>query len=125
MGPRILLVDDEPDTLKVYSDLLRSEGYDVFTAADGEQALSMIDQCKPNAILLDVRLPGKSGVEVARELSRGIEKRDIPIVVLTALTVFPEQDEMARLPGVRRFIYKPCRPRTLLEALSEVFRYRR
>lgn len=119
---KILLVDDEPDTLQTYADLLGSEGYDVAVASNGEQAMKMIDGGRPDLILLDVMMPGKNGVEVARELSGREETREIPIVLITALG--PEND-LESVPGVRRLIYKPCRPRTLLEGVDHVLRYGR
>jgi CheY-like chemotaxis protein len=66
MRPKVLLVDDEPDTLKTYSDILDAEGYDVTTASEGEEALSLIDGYQPDVILLDILLPGQNGIEVAR-----------------------------------------------------------
>ncbi len=119
---KILLVDDEPDTLQTYSDLLTSEGYEVATASSGEQATRMIDGYRPDLILLDVMLPGKNGVEVARELSGREDTREIPIVMITALG---PDSSLESVPGVRRLIYKPCRPRTLLEGVDHVLRYGR
>ena len=121
---KILLVDDEPDTLQVYSDLLSTEGYDVTTAASGDQATRLINGYRPDLILLDVMMPGKNGVEVARELSLRKDTKDIPIVLITALG--PDNEfEIQSVPGVRRLIYKPCRPRTLLEGVDHVLRYGR
>lgn len=125
MKPKVLLVDDEPDALKTYSDILCSEGYEVTVATTGEQALRMIDGYRPDVILLDIMLPGKNGVEVARELSRRSDAGDIPVVMITALNSFPVGDGLDSIPGIRRFIYKPCRPRTLLEGVENVLRYGR
>ncbi|HXX95277.1 MAG TPA: response regulator [Planctomycetota bacterium] len=122
---RILLVDDEADTLRTYSDLLSSEGYEVATASSGDEATGMIDGYRPDLILLDVMMPGKSGLEVARELSGRRETQDIPIVMITALSSVPSPHGNESIPGVRRFIYKPCRPRTLLEGVDHVLRYGR
>jgi DNA-binding response OmpR family regulator len=119
---KILLVDDEPDTLRTYADILATEGYDVTTASDGRQVAAMIDGYRPDLILLDVMMPGKSGLEVARDLSLREDTKDIPIVMITALSTV---NGMESAPGVRRFIYKPCRPRTLLEGVDHVLRYGR
>lgn len=122
---KILLVDDEADTLRTYSDLLSSEGYEVTTASSGEQATGMIGGWRPDLILLDVMMPGKNGVEVARELSDRPDTKDIPIVMITALSPLPPESGIESIRGIRRFIYKPCRPRTLLEGVDHVLRYGR
>jgi CheY-like chemotaxis protein len=122
---KILLVDDEPDTLRTYSDLLSSEGYEVATASSGDQATGMMSGYRPDLILLDVMMPGKNGVEVARELSGRPDAKDIPIVMITALSSSPPGNGIETIPGIRRFIYKPCRPRTLLEGVDHVLRYGR
>jgi DNA-binding response OmpR family regulator len=122
---KILLVDDEADTLQTYSDLLSSEGYEVATASSGDQATRMVNGYRPDLILLDVMMPGKNGLEVAREFSDCHETRDIPIVMITALSPLPAGSGVETIPGVRRFIYKPCRPRTLLEGVDHVLRYGR
>lgn len=116
---RILLVDDEPDTLKVYTDILESEGYEVATAQSGERALELLDRARPDLILLDIMLPGKDGMEVAREIAEREETRDIPIVMITALDAFTTGQWLGAAPPVRRFLYKPCRPRTLLEGIED------
>jgi CheY-like chemotaxis protein len=123
MRQKILLVDDDPDTLRTLADVLESGGYEVTTAATGEEALVMTDGYRPDLILLDVMLPGKDGVEVARELAGRTETRAIPVVLITALEALPEGSDARSIPGVRRFIYKPCRPRTLLEGIDHVLRY--
>jgi two-component system alkaline phosphatase synthesis response regulator PhoP len=119
---KILLVDDEPDTLLTYSDILASGGYEVTTASSGEEATKMIDGYHPDLILLDVMMPDKNGIEVACDLAARREARDIPIVILTALS---SVDGIESVPGVRRIIYKPCRPKTLLEGVDHVLRYGR
>lgn len=122
---KVLLVDDDPDTLKTYSDLLESEGYEVTVAPDGEQALAMINGYQPDVILLDIMLPSQDGIEVARELSERSDAKHIPVVMITALNVFSVGKGLHNIAGIRRFIYKPCRPRTLLEGIDDVLRYRR
>ena len=122
---KILLVDDEADTLRTYSDILSSEGYDVTTASSGDEAARMIDGYRPDLVLLDVMIPGKNGVEVARELSERQDTKDIPIVMITALSAIPSVNGLDTIPGIRRLIYKPCRPRTLLESVDNVLRYGR
>ena len=125
MNAKVLVVDDEPDTLKTYADLLGTEGYDVHTAPSGDRALEMIDGWRPDLILLDIMMPGKDGIETARELSRRAGTTSIPVIIVTALKTFSVGGGLDAIPGIRRFIYKPCRPRTLLEGVESVLRYER
>lgn len=121
---KILLVDDKPGTRQATSDILASEGYEVATAADGDAATRMIDGYRPDLILLDIVTPGNGAHGFAEELSGRADTRDIPIVMITPLSAPPPAAGHA-VPGVRRLIYKPCRPRTLLEGIDNVLRYGR
>jgi DNA-binding response OmpR family regulator len=79
---RILVVEDDPAILRGLADSLRRESYDVLTAADGESALRLIEQKKPDLIILDLMLPRLSGYEVCRRMrSEGL---NTPILMLTA-----------------------------------------
>ena len=68
LPPSLLIVDDYPDALDVWGLYLRAEGFNVLTAADGQSALAEAVRQKPDVIVMDLELPGKSGFEVAREL---------------------------------------------------------
>lgn len=81
---KILLVDDEPDILKMLGLRLKKTGYDVITAIDGEEALDCLAHEKPNLILLDVHLPKLKGDELAERLKRDNNFKHIPIVFITA-----------------------------------------
>ncbi len=125
MKTTVLLVDDEPDTRQMYKDLLESEGYEVSLASSGEEALQRINGYRPDVIVMDIMLPGQDGIQIARELSRRKETAEIPIVMITALNSFWVGSGIAEVPGIRRFIYKPCRPRTLMEGIEDAVRYPR
>jgi DNA-binding response OmpR family regulator len=124
MRSKVLLVDDEEDTRTMYREILESEGYEVTLAETGERALTLVDGYQPDVILLDVMLPGKDGIEVARDLSRRADARHIPIIMITALSSFPVGMGFDSIEGIKRFIYKPCRPKTLLEGIDDVIRYK-
>ena len=122
MNRKVLLVEDDGDTLKCYSDLLVAEGYEVRTARTGEEALGALNGYVPDLILLDIMLPEMSGIDVIRSLSARTNGNAIPVVIVTALDSVPNQEAIEKLPFVKRFIYKPCRPRTLLEGISHALR---
>ena len=85
MKKRILLVDDEPDIVAMLKFRLEKEGYEVITASSGEDCLKEAEEKYPDVILLDVLLPGISGLEVSRRLKANSVTKDIPIIMVTAL----------------------------------------
>lgn len=82
-GPRILVVDDEPDFLKFIDEVLKQEGYVVTTAETGPDGLTQAVASRPDLILLDWNLPGKDGLEVCRALKEDPATRGIPVIMLT------------------------------------------
>ncbi|MDQ3111116.1 MAG: response regulator, partial [Bacteroidota bacterium] len=81
---KILIVDDEPDILEFLSYNLKKEGYEVFTAPDGDQAITTAKKELPHLVLLDVMMPGLDGIEVCREIRSAPGLADIIIAFLTA-----------------------------------------
>src|SRR5580658_9933726 len=84
--PRILVVDDQPDIAALMGELLSMRGYEVVTAADAQQAEAEVQRQAPDLILSDVRMPGKSGYELCRDLKSAPATRLIPFVLITGLT---------------------------------------
>ena len=82
-GAKILLVDDDKNTLETLGDLLEQEGYAVVTAADGKEALNKIDHEEPDVALIDTRLPGIDGYEVCKRMKE-IEGLTTKIIIYTA-----------------------------------------
>jgi len=83
---RVLVVDDLPDNVEILRARLESRGYDVDTAADGEQALAAVHAAPPHVILCDVMMPGIDGYEVARRIKQDASLPFIPIILVTALS---------------------------------------
>lgn len=106
-GRRILLVDDYPDVLQVWSASLNALGYDVLTANTGEQGLEVAQSELPEAIVLDLDLPGISGCELARILKRLPATGAIPLIAATGTSYAPRLDE-ARRSGFDVILIKPC-----------------
>jgi class 3 adenylate cyclase len=82
--PRILAVDDAPANLDILRVRLESQGYEVFTAADGEQALERVAELEPDLILLDIMMPKLDGIEVVKRLKQDAAQRFIPVILITA-----------------------------------------
>ena len=85
MAKEILVVDDARGIRDLLSDLLEGEGYQVTLASNGNEALGLAETENPQAILLDINMPGINGVEVCRRLREGESTRFVPIIMMTAL----------------------------------------
>lgn len=106
MGEPILIVDDNATNLKLVRVLLASEGYDVRTALDAEQALQVLATFAPRLILMDIQLPGMDGLELTRRLKADPAHRDAIIVALTAYAMKGD-DEKAYAAGCDAYVAKP------------------
>lgn len=103
---KILVVEDDPGTLGAISSLLSEQGYRVDKAANGEQALSLLDDGLPDAILMDVRMPGMDGYEVCRKIKTKPETANIPVIFMSAEVHEDERAKGFEVGGVD-FIAKP------------------
>jgi len=82
---KILFVEDETALQKTFGDILKEEGYEIFTALDGEMGLRMAKEKKPDLILLDLILPKMDGFELLGNLKADPDTKDIPVIILTNL----------------------------------------
>ena len=118
-GNKILVVDDEPNIVRSLTFVLNKGGYDVSFARDGEQAMTMIRDSKPNILILDVMMPNKSGYEVCNEIKSDPDLRDIHIVMLTAKGQDDDR-ETALSQGADEYISKPFSPIKILARVKEI-----
>ncbi|MDI7276665.1 MAG: response regulator [Anaerolineae bacterium] len=109
----VLVVEDDPSVSDFVESLLVSEGFEVRLARDGEEALQEIDRARPDLILLDLRLPGMSGVTFLRRL----RERPGPYVPVILTTAAPEETELAKETGAEGVLVKPF---GLAEFMAEV-----
>jgi DNA-binding response OmpR family regulator len=116
--PRILAVDDEPNILLSLEYILEAEGYEVFTARDGEEALEMTEKIRPDLILLDVAMPRMDGYEVCRLLRKKEDLAAIKVVMLTAKGQPLEKRKGLEL-GADEYITKPFGAQDLLDRIRE------
>ena len=116
---RLLLVDDEPDILKLLQKRLEIEGFDVSTAVDGEEALSKVDEVLPELIILDVMIPKLNGYEVCSKPKESDEHKRIPVVMFTAKG--QTQEHLAGLMfGADAYISKTCEFAVLLDQIKSL-----
>ena len=103
---RVLVVDDEPDLIRILEFGLRAAGYQVEIAVDGQEGLKKAREIRPDIILLDLMLPKLDGYKVCRLLKFDERYRHIPIIILSARTQEGDQT-LAKEMGANRFITKP------------------
>ena len=126
MAKKVLIVDDELDMRIFITTLLETSGYKPLAAEDGVQGLEIARQKKPALIILDIMMPKESGISLYRELKNDPALRDIPVIMLSALskkTFFHSQkvlDEYRgeKIPEPAAYIEKPPEPDELLEAIQ-------
>lgn len=117
----ILVADDEPDILEIISFNLRSEKYEVVTAKNGNEAIEMAKAFNPDLVILDVMMPGKTGIEVCKFLRSQHQFENTIIVLLTALN-----DDATEIKGLETgaddYITKPISPKVLVSRVNALFR---
>ena len=117
----LLLVDDDPEILTLLRAKLADEPFELLTAVEGESALNIVRTQKPDLVVLDVNLPGLSGLEVCRSLRADKDTRDIPIIILSG-----RSDQIDRVLGLEfgadDYVTKPFNPRELILRIHNVLR---
>lgn len=118
---KILIVDDEPDILEIIGYNLKLEGYETFTARDGNEAVQKTRLIRPDLIILDIMMPNKNGLDACREIKSNHELKDTMILFLTALN--EEKSEIQGLNiGADDYIAKPIKPKLLVSRINALFR---
>ena len=118
MSKKILVVDDEPQIVKVVKAYLEKAGFQVVTAASGPTALSTFEKEKPDFMILDLNLPGMDGLDVCRTIRR---QSDVPILMLTARV--EETDKLIGLEiGADDYVIKPFSPREVVARVRSILR---
>ena len=117
----VLVVDDDADARRIYSDYLRTKGWTAVSAADGRRGIDKANELKPDVIVLDLAMPKVDGWTVLRHLRESSWTQPIPIVVVSAVTA--ARDEAFQF-GCDAFLTKPCPPEVLWLQVRALFRVR-
>jgi len=116
---KILIVDDEPDILRLISLRLRKLGYDVLTAVDGKEALDAIRNENPDLVLLDLLIPFMNGAEVCEQIKNDKTLKHIPIILFTAHSDTMTAEKAKKL-GAEDYIVKPFVLEELTDKVEEI-----
>ena len=117
---KILIVDDERDTLSVLEKMLVSKGYSVVTADNGNDAVILAKSERPNLIILDILMPGMDGPEIAMRLKENSKTTDIPVMFLTCLYAKAEEAEAGHMVGSEIIFAKPYDAEELVSTIEKL-----
>ena len=115
----VLIVEDNPLNMKLFSAMIRAQGYDVLQAVTGSHGLDLAQRVHPDLIIMDIQLPGMSGLEITHTLKADEATRDIPIIATTAFALRGDKEKILA-SGCDEFMAKPIAITQFLE-LVEAF----
>jgi len=118
---KILIVEDELDIQKLVHRILTANGFEVFKASNGEEGLIKATTLKPDLIIMDLMMPGMSGLEVCRLLKKRPDTKGVPIIILSALNRSIDR-EYAKEAGADKYISKPFQIDELLVAVDTLMK---
>ncbi|OAI52513.1 hypothetical protein AYO46_00720 [Betaproteobacteria bacterium SCGC AG-212-J23] len=117
---RVLVVDDNPDTVISLLAVLRDEGYDAEGMADARRTIAEVETFRPDVLIVDIAMPNVSGWDIAREVRKLSGKKPMLIAISGVYDKTADQ-LVSRAAGFSHFLRKPCEPNFLLNILAAVF----
>jgi len=120
MGKKVFIVEDNDLNMKLFTDLLVANSYEVGSTMDGRDAVEKIKEFKPSLVLMDIQMPEISGLEVARMLKDDEETKNIPIVAVTAFAMKGDEEKI-REGGCDDYITKPISILSFLQTVAKYF----
>ncbi|MBZ8118782.1 response regulator [Roseovarius sp. LXJ103] len=121
MGKHVLLIEDEPNIIEAISFILSRDGWDVKTHSNGHDAMDVMRARRPDLVILDVMLPGRSGFDLLGDIRGDAALGALPVLMLTARGQRKDR-EMAEAAGVSRYMTKPFSNADVLEAVRDLVR---
>jgi len=118
---KILIVDDQNTVRQALRKVLQHEGYEVLEASNADQALSQTVLHTPDLIVLDIMMPGKSGLQVSAAIKSRAEYKKVPIVLLSAMGAKGGEQELKAQSFADAFLSKPCKARDILAVIDRLF----
>ncbi len=115
---KVVIVEDEPDTAEMFAEMMRLSGYQVYKSYGGVAALELIDEHKPDAVVLDVMMSDLSGLDVLRQMRQNPEMVDIPVVVASAKSL-PTDIQAGLDAGASVYLTKPVTYQEFNQAVQQ------
>ena len=113
----VLIVEDNELNMKLFNDLLETQGYAVVQVDNGNDALDAVRAAKPDLILMDIQLPGQSGLDVTREIKADAATRHIPVIAVTAFAMRSDEERI-RAGGCEDYLAKPISVPVFLQTVK-------
>ncbi|HEX7486049.1 MAG TPA: response regulator [Vicinamibacterales bacterium] len=123
-GRTVLVVDDDPDTLVYLAALLEDHGLRTVTARNAAEGLQAARKARPDAITLDIAMPGRSGIDVFTRLRSTRDLASIPVIIVTGAIQFRELVYHRNVPPPDGYVEKPVKPELLLMSVRKVLELR-
>lgn len=117
MAKTVMIVEDNALNRKVFGDLLQAHGYNTIDVVDGTSALAAVRKSRPDLILMDIQLPGLSGLDVARAIKADAALKATPIIALTAFAM-PGDEQTMRDSGCDAYLAKPVSTKAFFETIG-------
>ena len=121
MAKTVLVVEDNELNMKLFNDLLEVHGYDTVQTRNGKDVLDLARETKPDLILMDIQLPGVSGLDVTKWLKEDDELKHIPVIAVTAFAMKGDEQKI-REGGCEDYISKPISVTTFIETIEKYLR---
>jgi two-component system cell cycle response regulator DivK len=118
MKQKILIVEDNDLNLKLFRDLLEAHGYETFETKDGQEALTIARNVRPDLILMDIQLPEISGLDITKRLKADDEVKHIPVIAVTAFAM-KDDEEMILNAGCEAYMSKPISIPTFISTVKK------
>jgi two-component system cell cycle response regulator DivK len=117
MSRTVLIVEDNELNMKLFNDLLQAHDFDTVQTRDGREALDLAREHRPDLILMDIQLPGVSGLEITRMIKEDTDLRHIPVIAVTAFAMKGDEEKI-REGGCEGYIAKPISVPRFLETIT-------
>lgn len=118
----VLLIDDDEALLRLFGGYLKTGGFEVIYAHDGNEGREAARRLQPDIILLDLTLPVMDGYEVSFQLKKEEITKHIPLIILTSADVSPEAEQLFKQTGIDAYIHKSVQAKELIERVNQVLK---
>lgn len=119
---RVLIADDDPTLVDMYSARISAEGFDVITAKDGQEMMARAVEANPDVILSDLKMPGVNGFDGIEILKNTTETKNVPVIVLTAFPNPEFKDRVSKAGAAGYLIKSEVTPAQVVEKIKEVLK---
>ncbi|BCR03428.1 hypothetical protein DESUT3_04970 [Desulfuromonas versatilis] len=116
---QVLVIEDNPENLRLISYALKRGGYGIVSAETGEEGIELVASTRPEFIIVDISLPGIDGLEVTRRIRRGEAEGRIPIIAITSLAMAGDRERVLEA-GCDGYFEKPIDPLTIMERIHRI-----